>query len=193
MIKTVKKAAGPGINALNDYCQHVDELIAGRKLAQLKPAAAPRGHLEMPKASCAGATSYYGSVINLFYSFLISYICLAVAAKTLLGGWGVIAGFVLFILLTVANTGVTKGRAFCLRWFVATWFSLLLGNLLVAGWLLFAPNSWLSLSLWAVSAAFLWLARRVMNGQELNKLMKWRLSLRAAAFRRQALTQPKRK
>lgn len=193
MIKMLKKAAGPGIIALIDYCRSVDEKIAGRKLSQLKPAAAPRGHDEMPKAYSIGVASYFASVITLFYTFLISYICLAVAVKTLPGGWSVIAGFILFILLTLANSGVTKGRTFSLRWFVVTWFVLSVCNLLVAGWLIFASFSWLSFSLWGVSAFLLWLARLIMNGPELTKLMKWRVSLRAAAFRRQALTHPERK
>lgn len=193
MIKILKKAAGAGILALIDDCRSVDEKIAGRKLAQLKPVAAVVGEKEMPKAYYVGVTTYFGSALNLFYALFISYTCLAVAAKPLPGGWAIIAGLLLFVALTQASSGVTKGRTYCLRLFLAIWSVLSVCNVLVAGWLLFAPFSWLCLGTWAASTVLLWLARRSMNGSEMRKLMRWRVSLRAAQFRRQALTQPKGK
>lgn len=183
--------AGPGMVALIDYCRSVDEKIAGRKLSQLKPVASVLR--EMPRIRHIGGNTYFASVVVLFYTLLISYICFAVTVRTLVGGCGVIAGFVLFTFLMVAMSGFTKGKTLSLKLFLAIWFVLTVCLILMTGWLLFAPFSWPDLLLWCACLVMLWLARRVMNGSELRKLMQWRVSLKAAQFRHQALTQPKRK
>ncbi|SLJ97819.1 hypothetical protein SAMN03159434_10328 [Enterobacter sp. NFR05] len=187
----LKRIIGLKVLALIDYCDKVDMGISGRKLAQLKALA--EAFQEMPKAYYIRGTTYFASILVLFYTLLLSYAGLAIAFRTVTGGWGVIAGLVIFILLVVALSGAEKGRTLSLRLFLAVWSALCVCNLLVAGWLLFASFSWLSFGCWAGSLLLLWLTRQVMNGPELTKLIQWRASLRIAQYRRQALTQPRRK
>ena len=187
----LKHIIGRKFLALIDYCDKVEAGISGRKLAQLKQLA--EAFQEMPKAYYIRVTTYFGSILVLFYTLLLSYVGLAIAFRTVTGGWGVIAGLVVFILLVVALSGADKGRARSLRLLLAVWSLLCVCNVLVAGWLLFASFSWLSVGCWAGSLLLLWLTRQVMNGPELTKLMQWRVSLRIAQYRRQALTQPRRK
>ncbi|MGP3592392.1 hypothetical protein [Vagococcus sp. WN89Y] len=180
--------AGTDLLALIDYCQTVDEQIAGRKLARLKETA--QRFREMPKAYYIGVATYFASAITLFYALLLSTLCLAIIQD---GGRAFIAGVTVFVLLAIALSGVTKARALSLRLFLSIWSLLCLYHLLMAGWLLFLPFSWLSLGLWTASGLLLWLARQIMNGPELTKLMQWRVSVKIAQFRRLALTQPKHK
>lgn len=187
----LKRIIGLKFLALVDYCDKVDAGISGRKLAQLKQLA--EAFQEMPKAYYIRGTTYFGSILVLFYTLLLSYAGLAIAFRTVTDGWGVIAGLVVFVLLVVALSGADKGRALSLRLFLTVWSLLCVCNVLVAGWLLFASFSWLSVGCWGGSLLLLWLARQVMNGPELTKLIQWRVSLRIAHYRRQALTQPGRK
>jgi len=191
MMNLLKRIIGLKVLALIDYCDKVDMGISGRKLAQLKALA--EAFQEMPKAYYIRGTTYFASILVLFYTLLLSFAGLAIAFRTVTGGWGVIAGLVIFILLVVALSGAEKGRTLSLRLFLAVWSALCVCNLLVAGWLLFASFSWLSVGCWAGSLLLLWLTRQVMNGPELTKLVQWRASLRIAQYRRQALTQPRRK
>lgn len=189
----LEKMAGARLLALINYCRGVDAGIAGRKLAELKLAA--EAFTEMPKAYPAGrgGMTFYGSATVVFYALLLSYVCLAIAVKSVISGLGIIAGIGVFVLLIVALTGVEKGKTLSLKLFLAVWFLLSVCNVLVAGWLMFAPFSWLSLACWGGGFFLWWLARQVMNGPELTKLMQWRVSLKIMQFRRDALTQPKRK
>lgn len=187
----LKRIVGRKFLALIDYCQKVEAGISGRKLAQLKQLA--EDFQEMPKAYYVGVATYFGSVTVLFYALLLSDVGLAIALKPVVGGWGVIAGLVLCALLVVALLRFDKGCTLSLRLFLAVWSLLCVCNVLVAGWLLFASFSWLSVGCWAGSSLLLWLARQVMNGPELAKLTQWRVSLRISRNRRQALTQSKRK
>lgn len=187
----LKRIVGHKFLALIDYCQRVEAGISGRKLAQLKQLA--QAFQEMPKVHHVGVATFSGSVMVLFYALLLSDIGLAVALKPVVGGWRIIAGFIVFALLVVALLGFDKRGALSLRLFLAVWSLLCVCNVLVAGWLLFAPFSWLSVGCWAGSSLLLWLARQVMNGPELTKLTQWRVSLRIARYRRLALTQSKRK
>lgn len=189
----LEKMAGARLLALINYCRGVDAGIAGRKLAQLKLAA--EAFREMPKDYPAGrgGTTFYGSVTVVFYALLLSYVCLALTVKTAIGGLGFIVGVAVFLILGLALIGIEKGRTLSLKLFLAVWLLLCVCNVPVAGWFLIAPFSAMSLAFWVSGIVLLWLVRKVMNGPELTKLMQWRVSLKIAQFRRQALTQSKRK
>lgn len=191
MRKAFRHIAGKKLLALIDDCQSVDEQIAKRKLAQLKEIA--EAFRTMPKVYFIGVATYFASGVTLLYALLASYISLAIVVGRAIGIWVFIAGVVLFILLAVASSGVTTGKTYSLRLFLSLWFALLLSHFVVTVWLLFVPFSSVKLAFWSLSLLFLWLARKIMNGTELTMLMKWRVSLKIAQFRRLALTQPKHK
>ena len=111
----LKRIIGLKFLALIDYCDKVEAGISGRKLAQLKALA--EAFQEMPKAYYIRGTTYFASILVLFYTLLLSYAGLAIAFRTVTGGWGVIAGLVIFILLVVALSGAEKGRTLSLRLF----------------------------------------------------------------------------
>ena len=150
---------GANFTALLRWSEQIEDGIARRKLAQLK--AQTRQFEEMPKARFIGVSTFYSSVVALFYMLLLSYLSLAIALQGHFAGLFFTGGCLIFTLLIVAI------------------------------WPLYLSFSLLSAILWAVGVLLLWQARRIMNGEELAKLMRWRIRLRVMHYRRRALTKGK--
>lgn len=186
---SLENILGANFTALLRWSEQIEDGIARRKLAQLK--AQTRQFEEMPKARFIGVSTFYSSVVALFYMLLLSYISLAVALQGRFAGLFLAGGCLIFTLLIVAMSNVTKGRSLALKLFVVIAL-LQAGSLLIlAIWPLYLSFSLLSAILWVVSVLLLWQARRIMNGEELAKLMRWRIRLRVMHYRRRALTKGK--
>jgi len=103
MMNLLKRIIGLKFLALIDYCDKVDMGISGRKLAQLKALA--EAFQEMPKAYYIRGTTYFASILVLFYTLLLSFAGLAIAFRTVTGGWGGVCALLQVLL-----------SSFCLWW-----------------------------------------------------------------------------
>ncbi|MDK1186426.1 hypothetical protein [Cronobacter turicensis] len=174
------------------YSAGVDDDIAHRRLHQLKLKMAQQR--ELPKARFIGTSSFYHVLVGSNYLMLFSAALNVAALRPPFAPLWVFGGVLWLILLMVIAFMVEKGRRSGLVLLLYSWFfHLALSVVALCVGLARWPFSWGFWLCWGGGALLIWLAWRMMNSQEMFRLVHWCLAIKMHRVHTKELQRPSEK
>ena len=184
--------AGKRFYQLITYSAEEDDDIAHLRLHKLKLKMAERH--DLPKARFIGTSSFYHVLVGCTYLMLFSAALNVAALRPPFPPLWVFGGILWLILLMAVAFLVEKGRRSGLLLLLYGWFfHLALSVAALCVGLVRWPFSWGFWLCWSGGALLVWLAWRMINSDEMFRLVRWCLANKMRYVHTRELQRPSKK
>ncbi|ELQ5982995.1 hypothetical protein SMX51_003616 [Cronobacter sakazakii] len=184
--------AGTRFYQLITYSAEVDDDIAHRRLHKLKLKMAERH--DLPDVRIIGSRRFWRVPVGCVYAMALSAVLNLAALRPAFSVLWILSGAIWLVLLILVMLMVEKGRHRGLQLFLFSAFfhAVLSLATLIAGLILwpFSGVFWLC---WSAGALLVWLAWRMINSDEMFRLVRWCLANKMRYVHTRELQRPSKK